>query len=152
MRNLRELNINDGGAAPNRKAPDTETVEAFEEKFGLRIPDDLKSLLSVANGGHPELDAVGGVTGQYAVSRFYHLTSDDHGSESLWHAVEDWRPKLGKDALPSAFDGGNKQFFLDLSIDPPPVKLWIDDEVRAVYTAATFEKFIDALEWDPDMI
>ena len=152
MRNLEELNINEGGAPPQRAAPAVAAITAFEKKFGLRLPDDLKLLLNFANGGHPELDAVGGAEGQFGVSRFYHLDDHDHGSESLWYATEHWRPILGKDALPFAFDGGNKQFFLDLAVCPPAVKLWVGDELRAVDIAPSFEQFIDSLDMDPDMI
>lgn len=152
MRNIEELNINEGGAPPRRTAPSLATIATFERACEVRLPDELKLLLSIANGGHPELDAVGGVNGQFGVSRFYHLTDDDHGIESLWYATRYWRPILGKNALPFAFDGGNKQFFLDMAMSPPMVKLWVTDEARAVDIAASFEQFIDLLEIDPEMI
>lgn len=152
VRDLRELRINEGGLPPSRPAPTRSVIEEFEQKFDVQLHRGLAQLLMVANGGHPELDVVGGKSGQFAVCRFYHLSADDRGTESLWFALEYWRPIIGINALPFAFDGGNKQFYLDQNKFPSPVRLWIDEEIDSVYIAATFEEFIDSLDLDPDMI
>lgn len=153
MRNLSELNINIGGKPVGRLAPTEELFASFESETGLILPLELRELLLFSNGGHPELDGVGGKHGQYAVSRFHHLHADDRDSESLWYAVKHWRPYLGEFALPFASTGGGDQFFLDLSTQPACVKLCRHDEaMRIVYIAPSFENFIDSLEIDPDML
>jgi hypothetical protein len=153
MRDLAQLNINDGGRFVLRQPPSDETFADFEETFGISLPEGLKFLLRVANGGHPELDSVGGASGQYSVNRFYYLAPEDRGPESLWYAAVHWRPILGDRAVPFADDGGGNQFFLDLSDAPPSVKLCLHDEaMRVVLIAPSFEAFIDALDIDPDMI
>jgi len=153
MRELSELNINEGGRMVARPAPAEALFEDFESKTGLRIPAELRGLLQFANGGHPELDSVGGSDGQFAVNAFYHLTPEDHGPESLWYAAQHWMPILGKEAVPFAADAGGNQFFLDLTSKPAAVRLCLHDEaMRIVDIAPSFEAFIDALEIDPDMI
>lgn len=153
MRDLSELNINEGGKPVIRPAPREALYADFESKTGRRLPAELRGLLQFANGGHPELDSVAGSKGQFAVDTFYYLTPDDHGPESLWYAVQHWTPILGQDAIPFASDAGGNQFFLDLSINPAVVRFCVHDEgMRIIDISATFESFIDSLEIDLDMI
>ncbi len=153
MRKIEELNINEGGKPVSRPAPTEDLLEQFRAYTGLAIPAELRHLLQYANGGHPELNAVGGAGGQFAVDCFFHLTANSRGPESLWYAFDHWRPILGDFALPFADDGGGNQFFLDLTTQPPIVKLCLHDEsMRAVEVAPSFEAFIDSLAIDPDLI
>ncbi len=152
MRNLAELNLNEGGFPSPLPPPSNDEVLQFEQAFGVSLPEDLLSLLRHVNGGHPELDAVGGAGGEYAVNRFHHLTSTNIESESLWNAMTEWRPVLGLQAIPFANTGGDDQFFLDCGDVPPSVKLCLHDQaMRIVQIAPTFEAFIDELSIDPDM-
>jgi len=153
MRNLAELNINEGGKAVERPAPSREDIVEFEQAFGVSLPPGLSFLLQASNGGHPEFDAVGGPDGHYAVNSFYHLIASDKGTESIWYAMTHWRPILGDHAVPFANTGGGDQFFIDLSNNPPSVKLCRHDEgMRLIEVAPSFEVFIDELSFDPDMI
>ena len=70
MRNLAEIYINEGGRPPKRPAPTDALFAEFEHANGIEFPESLKALLRFANGGHPELDAVGGQQGQFSVNRF----------------------------------------------------------------------------------
>lgn len=153
MRDLKELNLNEGGRPVTRLAPTDKLVEVFQLQTGRQIPSDLLALLKFANGGHHELDSVGGITGQFAVNTFYNLCADDFGVDSLWYAVLHWGPVLGENALPFANDGGGNQFFLDLSTKPPRVKIFLHDRPENVVdVSASFEDFIDSLASDPDMV
>jgi cell wall assembly regulator SMI1 len=153
MRNLEEININEGGRPVTRPPPAVHAVTLFENEFGLLLPEGIRRLLSFANGGHPELSAIDSTAGQYAINRFYHLSEENRGDESLWYAVKHWRPILGNKALPFANDAGGNQYFLDLSKDPAPVKICVHDQnFRVVDIAASIDDFIDGLHVDPDMI
>lgn len=153
MRDLRELNINEGGRQVRRPVPTDALFARFESQTGCVMPVGLRQLLEHSNGGHPELDSPEGALGQFSINRFFHLTTDDYGSESLWYAVKHWQPILGRESLPFANDGGGNQFFLDLASKPPSVKLCLHDELmKIVEIAPTFEDFINSLSIDPDMI
>lgn len=153
MRNLTELNINEGGRPVTRSAPTARVLQQFEVEFGRPLPEVLKKILLFANGGHPELNVVEGSAGQYAVNRFYHLNEEDQGTESIWYSIKHWRPILGNSALPFANDGGGNPFFLDMSVDPPSVKVCLHDQnFKIVEIARSLEEFIDRLHIDPDMI
>jgi hypothetical protein len=153
MRNLAELNINEGGMAVKRPAPSREDIVEFELAFKVSLPPGLSILLQTSNGGHPEFDTIADSDGNVAVNRFYHLTASDKGTESIWYAMTHWRPILGDRAIPFASTGGGDQFFIDLSDNPPSVKLCRHDEgMRLIQLAPTFEAFIDELSSDPDMI
>ncbi|WP_093561514.1 SMI1/KNR4 family protein [Pseudoduganella namucuonensis] len=123
--NLSELNINEGGLPTSRTHPSAGTIAEFESKFGIDLPDGLKCLLNTINGGHPEFDCVGGADGQYAVNRFYHLTPEDHGSESLWYAATHWRPILGDKALVFAGNGGGDSIFFRFSRHASINQAWL---------------------------
>jgi cell wall assembly regulator SMI1 len=153
MRNLAELNINEGGEPVTRSAPTASDLEQFRKEFGFPLPPQLLHLLAFANGGCPEISSIDGPSGQYAIDTIYHLTNDDRGTESIWYAMKHWRPILGAKAVPFATDGGGDQFFLDLSQDPAPVKICLHEEdCEIVELAGSFAEFLDRLHIDPDMI
>lgn len=154
MRDLAELNINEGGAKPPRGAPSEEDFLRFEASFGVSIPAELKYLLKYANGGHPELDSVGGAGGEYGVNTIYHLSSENKDSpENLWSAMLSWRSVLGEHAIPFANDAGGNQFFIDLADPARSVKVCLHDRaMKIVKLASNLETFLDMLEDDPEMI
>jgi hypothetical protein len=153
MRNINELNINEGGSPVEREAPSDNLISLFESKTGLTIPSELLSLLKVSNGGHPELDSIFSGCGEFAVDAFYHLSDSDYGPGSLWYAVEHWSEILGEGTLPFAHDGGGNQFFLNLSGTQQTVGICLHNEsFRVLKLAPSFSDFIDSLEIDPEMI
>jgi len=153
MRNLAELNFNESGHPVTRSAPTTSVLDQFDVEVGFPLPDVLKRILSFANGGHPELNAFDGSAGQYAVNRFYHLTEEDRGPESLWYAIKHWRSILGDNAVPFANDAGGNQFFVDVQRDPAPVKICLHDQgFKILEIARSLEEFIDRLQIDSNMI
>lgn len=161
MREISDLNINEGGLPVTRRKPTIMDFEWFETKYQIRIPEELRLLLSHANGGHPELDTIVPVNSPYsegfAVNRFYHLVTGDDSSESLAYAKEHWWVALGVDTLPFAGDGGGNEFFIDWGDSPPSVKLCLHDvgidvDMIIVPIAPTFEEFIDNLKIDTELM
>lgn len=157
MRDLSELNINEGGVPVARTAPDESVIAEFEREFGVVVPGELLALLRHSNGGHPELDAFlpenGDPTDAWAVDRFHHLTDDKESTGGMWANARVWRPVLGVHALPFATTGGGDEFFLDLSQAPAPVCVSIHDEnYRVVVLAPSLKAFLDQLMIDPDYI
>lgn len=157
MRNLAELNINEGGKPVGRLAPSMEAINKFQAYFGLILPEEYIRLLRFSNGGHPELDSIEPVNrpgaARWSVNRFYHLNEDRTSAASLWAATEKWRTWLGNDALPFAEDGGGNQFFIDFKVSPPAIKVCIHDESFSIIDITpSLEAFIDALSIDPDMV
>jgi hypothetical protein len=158
MRNLSELNINEGGKPIRRPPPASDIVSAFQDHFEVVIPDDYLRLLQHANGGHPEVNTVDPIgrpgASSWAVNWFYHLDANRHTAASLWHATDQWRRIYGHRILPFASDGFDNQFFLDFRVSPPSVRVLICDEgsLEAVDIAPSFAAFVDALYIDPDML
>lgn len=152
MRDLIEININDGGKPVSRPAPDQELRAVFEQKYHIRIPDDLWTLLLFSNGGHPELNSIQGDFERFGINRIFHLSLDREHSESLWYAMKHWAPTIGTSTLPFAANGGGDQFFLDLNRNPAPVGIWLHEGEEIEWLAPSFAAFIDALELNPDLI
>jgi len=158
MRDLTELNINEGrGQRVDRELPSAATVSQFEQSFGITIPDEFLALLRFSNGGHPELDSYNPSgtedVNSFSINTFFFLTEDEFAPYSLWEAVRVWRPYIGEQALPFAEDGGGNVLLLDLSIEPPAVKVcWHDENFRIGHMASSFERLIDGLCSNPDYI
>jgi len=155
MRDLTELNINEGGRPVKRPPPSSGQVADFERHSAIILPPSYLALLRHANGGHPELDSMEPANGgsRWAVNTFFHLSDDKTESGSLWRAAETWQQILGKAALPIANDGGGNVFFIDTASNSGAVKVCIHDDNFAVRDlAASFEDFIDRLSIDPDFI
>jgi len=157
MRNITELNINEKGKPVSRNPPSAEIINQFQSHFGVILPEAYIELLRHTNGGHPELGSIMPIgrpnAARWGVNRFYHLDDDKSSATSLWNVTEKWQKILGENAIAFASDGGGNQFFIDMKTSPPSVKLCVHDENYAIVEIApSFEIFIDALSFDPDMI
>jgi cell wall assembly regulator SMI1 len=157
MRNLAELNINEGGKVVGRAPPTPEVISAFEHEFNVSLPSEYLELLMYSNGGHPELDSIAPMgrtdIAEWAINHFLYLNEDRNGPESLWRAAKEWRPILGEKQIPFAADGGGDPFVLDLVATPARVVgSLIDEGFALVEIAASFSDFIDRLEFNPDYI
>ena len=104
MRDLAELNINEGGEPVERPAPTAGQIEAFERAFGVKLPDDYLTLLRHANGGSPEVDSIdpaeGGEVASWAVDHFLFLTDNRDSLEGLWSQAKAWGKVLGPGVIP----------------------------------------------------
>lgn len=157
MRDLAELNINEGGRPVTRAPPTKQQIREFESLFAVELPEDYLVLLQHSNGGHPEVDSFqlpgpeeGALLG---VNRFYHLGDDKNDHEGLWRAATAWEGRTSSRMVPFANDPGGNQLMFDFGCQPPAVKLCIHDEdFRIVHLADSFGEFIDGLVEDPDMV
>lgn len=157
MRDLQDLNINEGGMPVDRPPPSDREIADLESHFGVKLPDEYVTLLRHANGGHPELDAFqpqGAVEEDlWGVNRFYHLGNDKDDINGLWRATTEWQAAVGKNIVPVANDPGGNQVMLRFDSSPPSVVVCVHDEdFRMIPTADSFGEFIDLLCEDPDMI
>jgi hypothetical protein len=157
MRDFSELNINEGGRRIERDAPSSEVICAFQDHFGIILPDEYLKMLRHSNGGHPELDSIKPINrpeaARWAVDHFYFLDNDKTSCESLWAAMKEWRRVLGEGSLPFAEDGGGNQFLFDLRASTAAVKVCVHDENFAILDIApSFEAFIDGLWVDPEYL
>jgi len=151
MRNLDELNVNEGGRPVARLPATDEQLQQFETKHGLVLPAGLRQLLRHSNGGHPELDTIRAVGSgdSFSVSRFHHLDGD--GTGSLAYAIRHWSPILGHNLLPFAGDGGGNQFVVDLRDGAVAICLH-DQGFKVVPLSPSFEAFLAQLAIDEEML
>lgn len=158
MRDLRELNLNEGGRPVDRAPPTPEEIERFERFFGVRLPPDYLALLAFSNGGHPELDAFipkGSESEEiWGVNRFLKMRNDDpYDLESVWGATDVWRRVTNRNVVAIANNGGGDYVLLSYDVDPPRVTICLHEEQLAmIHVADSFAEFIDMLFLDPDMI
>jgi hypothetical protein len=157
MRDLLELNMNEGGKPVTRLPPTESDIIKFQAEFGIVLPDEYVVFLRHSNGGHPELDAIllEGKEGlpPRGVDHFYFLNSDQDGPQSLWSGASGWRKLLGPNFVAFAEDAGGNPYLFDLSTNPLAICTCLhDDHLALVRVSSSFGAFIDALELDPDMI
>jgi hypothetical protein len=145
VRDLEELNINEGGRPVKRPAPTAEHIRAFERKFGVRLAQAHVVLLKHANGGHPELNVFYKGDCDWGVDVFLHLSDEDAHPSGLWRAMADYGGLLGEACIPFAFDGGGNVFYVDAGSVGAPVWLWLHHPPERVFLAPSFEAFVDGL-------
>ncbi len=150
MRNLSELNINDGGSAVTRARPTDGEFANFEARYKVTVPNELRALLRHSNGGCPELDSLEANGQSWSLNHFLHL-AEGEGTDTLAYALTHWRPILGPHALVFGEDGGGNPYFIDLADGAVNICLH-DEEMKIVRIATSFEAFIDSLELDEEMI
>lgn len=157
MRDLSEINMNQGGKPVTRRSPLEAEIQAFEKEFNVSLPADYVAFLNYSNGGHPELDSVlpeaRSDLPPRGLDHFYYLDNDWLGSSSLWSGAAAWRELLGQRYVAFAEDAGGNPFLFDLSQTPLAIITCLHDEgLTLLKMASSFGAFIDALEADPDMI
>jgi len=157
MRDLQELELNEGGEPVDRAPPTDQQIRAFEAHFGVELPQDYLLLLRHSNGGHPLLDSFE-ARGQEAhelwgINRFYFLNGDHADSENLWWNAEAWQPTLGPKIVPIADNGGGDLIVLSFTTVPPSVQVCVhEEEFELLDVADSFSEFIDMLHEDPDLL
>lgn len=109
MRNLKELNINEGGKPVSRRAPTKQAILDFETEFEISLPLDYVEFLNFSNGGHPELNSFSlSGDGDYrgSIDVFYHLDDDFKDCNNLWWVTKSWIKTLGGGVISVGGDGG----------------------------------------------
>jgi len=157
MRDISELNINEGGRPILRNSPSQNMISEFEDEFGISLPNDYIRFLKESNGGHPELNLFTPVgnsdDNHFTIDYFYHLTNDDRESlTSVWRVTRDWQQKLGQGCVPFGRDGGGNQLYLDFSSNEAIFLCIHDEDFKKIKVAPSFSAFLDLLEEDLDMI
>jgi len=113
MRDLGELNMNEGGRPVRRSPPTDFQISEFEVHFAVKLPGDYLTFLRQSNGGNPELGAYQpkGLVQPVlcGVDRFYFLSDDHQDLEGVWQATREWRTALGKNIVAIGSDGGGNQ-------------------------------------------
>ena len=159
MRDLAEINLNDGGRPVTRPAPTSAEIAAVEDLIGRRLPSDYLAALAHSNGGHPELDTfpvtLGGVEQTWSLDTLFHLGPDVDSSDNVIGAYRrrprDWPPEI----VPIGDDGGGDLLALDLTdAGSGRVVLWVHDEPGAALAqvANSVESLIDSTTVNPDYI
>jgi hypothetical protein len=159
MRDLSEININDGSGRRVEKAgPTARQVAQVEELVGARLPTDYLAFLSYSNGGAVEVDAfeveVLGTSHEWNIDRFFHISRDTGTWDSVVHNYMHRWPAAPRAVLPIATDGGGNLVCLDLRGGRHDIVLWAHDEPSwpLLHVADSFGHFIDSLRQNPDYI
>jgi len=160
MRDLNELNINEGGKPVTRPQPTSDQLSLVEKLVGTKLAESYVTFLMFSNGGCPELDtfyylASDGSRQEWGVDVFFHISSDINSTENIvWNYKHRWRG-APKEILPVADDGGGNLICLDLTkTGGDKVVLWVHDVPGQplLPIADSFEEFIDLLMINPDYI
>jgi hypothetical protein len=158
MRDLNELNINEGGRPVTRPQPTPEQLAFVENLVGAKLPRSYVAFLMFSNGGGPEVDTfyfeAEGVRYEWGINEFFHISSDHASTESVvWNYTHRWSGAQ-REVLPIADDGVGNLICLDLSeTGNEKVVLWVHDPVQPLLSVAdSFETLIDSLVMNPDYI
>lgn len=159
MRNLSELNMNEGGKPVTRPQPTPDQISFVENLVGAKLPSSYVAFLTFSNGGCPELDTfyfeVEDSRQEWAADRFFHVSSELKLTENVvWNYKHRW-DGAPREILPIARDGGRNLICLDLTeTGRGRVVLWVHDVPNQplLAVAGSFEEFIDLLTVNPDYI
>ena len=155
MRDLVEININEGGRPVKRLAPTVKDIIDFEQQAGVKLPVEYVELLSHSNGGHPQLDSFvpsSSEGSRWCIDLFYHIGSDIRSTDNLTKVFNDWKKYLWNGVVPIARDPGGNQICLDTSKDGNVFICVHDEGFRIIEVAPSLSDFLDLLEVDPEMI
>ncbi|GKX52709.1 SMI1/KNR4 family protein [Budvicia aquatica] len=149
---IERININIGGDPTSGFNGDISLINNLEKLVGYEFPSSYLLMLKQHDGGHPELDTYSLTqSNRFGVDSFYSIANNKE--ELLESAISRWGKVLGHGMLPIAKDGGDNQFYLDLTECIPSIWIYLHDENEArVKLANSLEQFIDGLELNPDYL
>src|SRR6266566_5264290 len=111
MRNLKELNMNEGGEPVNTPSPTPNQIANIENLVGTKLPPAYIEFLQFSNGGHPELGTFyfdyNGKAEEWGINSFFSISSDFNSIEDVvWNYTHRWpgAPHM-RTLLPIAGDG-----------------------------------------------
>jgi|GEM_PF-4126685 cell wall assembly regulator SMI1 len=149
MRDLKELGIVPDVPSVVRTPADDLLIAAFEQRFEVRVPDDLRKFLKEIAGGFPRLCVFRKGEGFWEVNNFFELSRDD-GPGGLLDVTERVGHVLGPGDIPFAQDAYGNPFIVDGSKTPSPVSIFLLDEETSIPLAESFAEFIDGLTERPN--
>ncbi len=159
MRDLNELNLNEGGEPVSLPAPTPGQLRSVEELVGRRMPSAYIDFLMFANGGSPEVDTfyveIDGNREDWNVNHFFRISTDPNRPDDVIWNYRHLQASAPRQILPIADNGGGDLICLDLTEESNSrVLLWIHDkpEDRLHLVANSFEEFVDSLTTNPDYI
>lgn len=157
MRDLNELNINEGGHPVTRRKPEGTDFEYLQRIIGTSLPKTYIDFMMFSNGGHPELDTfevtIEGVKQDWAINRFFHLLTDEESTENVMYNYSHYSKVISEMILPIANDGGGNLICIDLKYtNKGRILLWIHDspKQKLISIANSFEEFVGMLHINPD--
>ena len=117
MRDLNELNLNEGGRRVAALPPTAHQLAVVEQLVGATLPETYIRFLQFSNGGHPERNLFeierDGQRFGWGVNSFFHIASDvettDDVGDVVWNYHHRW-PGTPRELLPIARDGGGNLF------------------------------------------
>ena len=148
MRDLKELGVTPEVPSVVRTPADDLVIAAFEKRFGVRLPRDLRTFLKEVPGGFPRLCVFRRGEAFWEVNNFFELSRNDE-PESLSDVTERLAAVLEPGEIPFAQDAYGNPFIVDGSKTPSPVALFLLDEESSISLAESFGQFIDRLEERP---
>src|SRR5215831_17206463 len=120
MRDLRELGVTPTRSSVGRMPADDLMIAAFEKRFQVRAPDDLRQLLKEISGGYPRLGVFRRGGRSWEVNNFFGLARDD-APESLSDVTAQLAHVLRPGEIPFAQDAGGNPFIVEGSKTPSRV-------------------------------
>lgn len=159
MRDLNELNINEGGKPVTRPQPTSDQISFVESLIGVKLPASYTEFLTFSNGGHPELDTfyfeIEGLQDEWNVNYFFCISSNPNAYGDVVWNYKRYQTMIPEKVLPIADDGSGNLICLDLAKPKKEsVVLWVHDafEHQLRLVADSFEEFIDSLAKNPNYI
>jgi hypothetical protein len=158
MRDLTELNLNQGGQRVRRARPTPTQLCLIETIVGAKLPEAYAKLLEVSNGGHPELDTFhfgpSECPQEWSINLFFHVSSETGPDSVLWNYNHRW-PGAPREVLPIGNDGLGNLICLDLTEGGRgAVIIWVHDMPggQVVRAAESLEQLLANLGVNPDFI
>jgi len=130
---------------------DQSAITRFEEKYGIKFPEEFKSIVRQFNGGRPRPNIFDSTQRKELVAKALLSFNESH-TENIWDTYESLKTRLPKNIIPFLTDQfGNYICFDYRNTTIPTIVLWDHEKAFSYYQDAiiyvedTFESFLASL-------
>lgn len=120
----------------------TNSLNKFEQDYGITLPDTLKELIITNNGGRPSLDIIKTAEGKEVEIKAL-LSFNKEDTENIYNVIEYFKKQFNGKILPIATEPSGDYFCIDLTSNS--IVYWEHETNGLTFIAKDFVEFLNYL-------
>ncbi|MEG0297529.1 MAG: SMI1/KNR4 family protein [Clostridium sp.] len=125
-----------------KKLSSINSINKFEQDYGITLPDLLKEFIIINNGGRPSLDITKTEAGREVEIKSL-LSFNQEDTENIYNVIEYFKKEFNGTIVPIATEPSGDYFCIDITTGS--IVYW-DQETNAVtFISKNFNEFINSL-------
>lgn len=125
-----------------KKLSDINSLNKFEQDYGISLPDSLKEFIVINNGGRPSLDITKTEAGKEVEIKAL-LSFNQEDTENIYKVIEYFKKEFNGTIVPIATESSGDYFCIDITTGS--IVYWDQETTALTFISKNFNEFINSL-------